>query len=99
MTHIKQKKTTIFYTVNILQLEALDTSCWFFFFKLGHDQAQGRQFQPEYHQVQAPAIRQNTQGSASGGKSECAQTNHTDSPRLAQQLDTSTHVEVLRISL
>lgn len=63
MTHIQQKNPTIFYIVNILELQALNIPCGFFFFsfknqvqftKYVHDQAQGRQqFHLEFHQVQA----------------------------------------------
>lgn len=81
MTHIRHKKNTVFYIVNILQLQALNISCEIFFQKQGqftkylHDQAWGRQqFHLELHQVQTPSICQNAQGSASGGKSEHAQT-------------------------
>lgn len=101
MTYIQQNKTTILWIVHIPQLQALNTSYGFFF--IGQLQNTSM-IKPKAdnnfiwsstksrHQVHAKIHKAvPPQGSLSMPRHSC-----TDSPRLAQQLDTSINAEMLR---
>ena len=92
--HIQQKKTTIFYIVNILQMQASNISCGFFFFK---DKASLQNIyiiKPKAHNTFTwSSIKTRHQVYAKTHKAlppegslSTPRHNRTDSPRLAQQL-------------
>lgn len=105
MTHIEQKKTTIFYIVSILQLQTLNISCDFFFFfnkaSLQNIYMIKRKADINFlwsstksrHQVYAKSHK----ALPPEGSLSVPRHNHTDSLWLTQQLDTAAYAEFPRI--